>query len=82
MHFQHSDWFTQSRLLAHIPQFDLIWKTATTTTTKFPSDKAAEKIRFRKLSTEETTGKKKLKKKMSCHTGSDKKTHKLWFEIN
>ena len=29
MHFQHSDWFTQSQLSARIPQFDLIWKTIT-----------------------------------------------------
>ena len=36
------------------------------------------KNRFRELSTDETTG----KKQMSCHTGSDKKSHKLWFEIN
>ena len=36
------------------------------------------KIRFRELSTDETTG----KKQMSCHTDSDKKSHKLWFEIN
>ena len=25
MHFACSDWFTQSRLSAHIPWFDLIW---------------------------------------------------------
>ena len=61
MHFQHSDWFTQSRLSAHILQFDLIWKT-----TKFLSDKATEKSRFREVSTDETTQKKNGK----CHTGS------------
>ena len=62
MHFQHSDWFTQSWLSAHIPQFDLILKT-----TKFLSDKATEKSRFREVSTDETTQKKKNRK---CHTGS------------
>ena len=37
-------------------------------TTKFLSDKAAKKSRFRELSTDETTEKKKEK----SHTGSDK----------
>ena len=26
MHFSCSDWFTQSRLSAHIPLFDLLWQ--------------------------------------------------------
>ena len=26
MHFKRSDWFAQCRLLAHVPQFDLIWR--------------------------------------------------------
>ena len=26
MHFNRSDWFTLSRLSAHIPYFDLIWR--------------------------------------------------------
>ena len=26
MHFWRCDWFTESRLSAHIPQFDLIWE--------------------------------------------------------
>ena len=56
MHFWHSDWFTQSQLSAHIPEFYLIWKT-----TKFLSDKAAEKSRFHELSTDETTEKKQQK---------------------
>ena len=41
-HFYHSDWFNLGYqfMFAHVPWFDLIWKT-----TKFPSDKAAEKSR-------------------------------------
>ena len=41
MHFQQSDCFTQSRLSAHIPQSDLIWKTK-----KFLSGRGAKKVDF------------------------------------
>ena len=48
MHFNRSDWFPQSRLSAHIPLFDLVWRVIAVS----PSDKMAEKSRFCELSTD------------------------------
>ena len=53
MHLNRSDWFTQSRLSAHIPY--LIWRVIEPSVGKlkqFPSDKMAEKSRFCEVSTE------------------------------
>ena len=72
MRFWHSDRFSQSRLSAYTLYFDLIGET-----TKFLSDKAAEKGRFRELSTEETT--EKTKQKMAYRQRPN--SHKVWFEI-
>ena len=73
MHFQRSDWFTQSRLSAHILQFDLIW-----TTTKFLSDKAMEKIESVSfLPTKQQ--KKKLNRK--CHNSMGKKATNFGLQL-
>ena len=71
MHFQHSDWFTQSRFLAQIPQLDLIWKT-----TKFLSEKAVKQISraFYRLIN-------RKKKNRKCHTGSDRKATNFGLKL-
>ena len=54
MHFNRSDWFTQSRLSAHISQFDLIWRVITQSVGKLQKflDTMVEKSKFCELSTE------------------------------
>ena len=43
---------------------------------KISHGQSGGKSRLRELSTDETT-----EKNRKCHTGSDKESHKIWFEI-